>query len=427
MKIVTGATGQAHVTAADDGALHAVLFDKMYDPSTEKVSTTADTYVLPIGDVLEAETISASKIRIKSGDIMMQGRHGRIPHGTYDELTIENGTTGYNRNDLIVCHYENNDGVESMTLKVLKGTPTTGTAKDPDYTTGNILTGDAEVDYPLYRVKLSGINLAGIDGLFSLWTPDRTHTHTLEQISGTLTADKVTGNWPLDRTTGNLSLDKTSGVLPVSKGGTGQNNAADALYTFLSKYKIKYGAIPIYQGGTGSDNQYFARQNLVTPYTVEAIIKSPFKIPTAYTKIPFVDASAAINTDRFNQSLFVITNNTIKRNSTYLDATDVEIINDVWPSNKKKKVYVEFTVYIYKGFTSGEQVSIYLYKNGSALNRKWIYYVKAVNPYTMYTGSCWVMMGANDYLDVRIKCTSGNGTLGNGDGADTRLTVTTWD
>lgn len=248
MKIVTGATGQAHVTAADDGALHAVLFDKMYDPSTEKVSTTADTYVLPIGDVLEAEAISASKIRIKSGDIMMQGRHGRIPHGTYDELTIENGTTGYNRNDLIVCHYENNDGVESMKLKVVKGTPTTGIAKDPTYTTGNILVGDTEVDYPLYRVKLSGINISQIDKIFSLWTPSATHSHTMDQIQGKL---------PLDRTSGNLSLNRTSGVLPIEKGGTGATTVSDARKNILGNR-----ALLISEGGTGATSAVSARKKL---------------------------------------------------------------------------------------------------------------------------------------------------------------------
>lgn len=422
MKIVTGATGQAHVTAADDGALHAVLFDKMYDPSTEKVSTTADTYVLPIGDVLEAETISASKIRIKSGDIMMQGRHGRIPHGTYDELTIENGTTGYNRNDLIVCHYENNDGVESMTLKVLKGTPTTGTAKDPDYTTGNILTGDAEVDYPLYRVKLSGINLAGINGLFSFWTPDRTHTHTLEQISGTLTTDKVTGNWPLDRTTGSLSLDKTSGVLPIEKGGTGATNK----YAVVSNI---FTANPLDEryGGTGARVLYAARRNLVSPHVMETVIKSNFTIPTSAKRIPFVNNGFNVSANWIGQNVFAVSNNGIKRTTSYLNEKDEDILLDVWPTGIPKNVLIEFSLYFFKGFTSGERVQIILYDGDTELDRKWIYYVKSASPYTVYSGSCWYCMSAESDINLRISCTSGKGTLSAGNGANTRLTVTTWD
>ena len=82
MKIITGATGQAHVNAADDGALYAALFG-------------TSQFVLPIENQLEAEVIATTRIRIKSGDVMVHGRHARIPHGTYDELTIDNGTSGY--------------------------------------------------------------------------------------------------------------------------------------------------------------------------------------------------------------------------------------------------------------------------------------------------------------------------------------------
>lgn len=402
MKIVTGATGQAHVTAADDGALHTVLFDKMYDSNTGNVSAKAGTYVLPIGDVLGVEAISTSKVRIKSGDIMMQGRHGRIPHGTYDELTIENGTTGYNRNDLIVCHYENNDGVESMKLKVVKGTPTTGIAKDPTYTTGNILVGDTEVDYPLYRVKLSGINISQIDKIFSLWTPSATHSHTMDQIQGKL---------PLDRTSGNLSLNRTSGVLPIEKGGTGATTVSDARKNILGNQ-----ALWISEGGTGATTTWQARRMLVSPHILDTKIKENFTIPTTFTTVPFIKDDSKWYVD----NLFTVDSGKISRN-----ASNSSLKNE-WPDGAKK-VLVEFCVYLYKGFTAGEQVQMYMYRNGKAFDKKWIYYVKAASPYTMFTGSSWVTMNDIDYLEFKIKCTSGKGSIGYGDGTDTRLTITTWD
>lgn len=189
MKIITGATGTEHVTAADDGSLLATLFG-------------TSQFVLPLGNQLEHEVISATKIRIKSGDLMVHGRYARIPHGTYDEVTIENGATGYNRNDLIVCRYEETDGIESMTLKVVKGTPSTGAAADPTVTTGNILNGDSVHEFPLYRVKLSGINLSSVEKLFTVWAMNETHTHTADQLPD-LTASMLP-------------------TVPVSKGGTGK-------------------------------------------------------------------------------------------------------------------------------------------------------------------------------------------------------------
>ena len=200
MKIITGATGTEHVTAADDGSLLATLFG-------------TSQFVLPLGNQLEHEVISATKIRIKSGDLMVHGRYARIPHGTYDEVTIENGATGYNRNDLIVCRYEETDGIESMILKVIKGTPSTGTAVDPTVTTGNILNGDPVHEFPLYRVKLSGINLNAVETLFDVWAANKTHTHTADQLPAITSAMLPT--------------------VPVSKGGTGADNKKDSLNNLI--------------------------------------------------------------------------------------------------------------------------------------------------------------------------------------------------
>lgn len=46
-----------------------------------------------------------------------------------------------------------------------------GAADDPAYTAGDLLKGDAEAFMPLYRVKLSGINAADPEPMFSVLTP----------------------------------------------------------------------------------------------------------------------------------------------------------------------------------------------------------------------------------------------------------------
>lgn len=154
IKIVTGMTGEPHITSDDDRALNLGIFGK-------------DSYVLPVGDILKLEMVDVNTARISCGDIVMKGCHARIPAGDYEEVSIDNGTNGYNRIDLIVAQYERNAGVESVTLQVIKGTPSTGTAVQPDYTSGSIYWGTTKDCFPLYAITLSGINISGTNKLFT--------------------------------------------------------------------------------------------------------------------------------------------------------------------------------------------------------------------------------------------------------------------
>lgn len=154
IKIVTGMTGEPHITSDDDRALNLGIFGK-------------DSYVLPVGDVLKLEMVDVNTARISCGDIVMKGCHARIPAGDYEEVLIDNGTNGYNRIDLIVAQYERNAGVESVTLQVIKGTPSTGTAVQPEYPSGSIYWGTTKDCFPLYSVTLAGINISGTTKLFT--------------------------------------------------------------------------------------------------------------------------------------------------------------------------------------------------------------------------------------------------------------------
>lgn len=158
MHLVTGYQGQDHVTAADHGSLYAAIFGN-------------GSYVLDRGNKLAASVISSNKVRISDGDIVLQGRHIRLNEGASIELTIENGTQGYKRNDLIVARYTRNasTGIEEANLVVIKGAASTSTPADPAYNNGDILTDHAEVvDFPLYRVPLDGITVGTLEQLFDV-------------------------------------------------------------------------------------------------------------------------------------------------------------------------------------------------------------------------------------------------------------------
>lgn len=144
IEIVTGFQGVEHIEPAQVGRLLASL-----------VGT--ECYVVGEGDPLSATVRTANQVRIGAGEIIMQGRH--ITCESYTDLTIESGTTGYKRNDLVVCRYERSSstGVESATLKVVKGTATAGTPSDPAYVSGSIIDNDLIVEMPLWRIPITNL------------------------------------------------------------------------------------------------------------------------------------------------------------------------------------------------------------------------------------------------------------------------------
>lgn len=114
-------------------------------------------YVLPTLNQMTAEMQTANKVRVGTGDLVMDGRV--VTNEAAVDLTVESGTSGYKRNDLVVCRYTKNasTGVENFAAEVVKGTPTTGTAADPKVTEGDISSGSASAVMPLWRIPLNGI------------------------------------------------------------------------------------------------------------------------------------------------------------------------------------------------------------------------------------------------------------------------------
>lgn len=151
MNIITGYKGEAHVTAQQDRDINSAIF-----------STGA--YILNIGSKLEATVVSANEITIADGLIVAEGCAAEVERGTSESMTIDNGTQGMLRKDLIVLRYAKNasTGVEDMDLAVIKGTPAASSPAAPAYNTGSIAQGDTIVDFPLYEVNLDGIAIDSV-------------------------------------------------------------------------------------------------------------------------------------------------------------------------------------------------------------------------------------------------------------------------
>ena len=157
MEIITGYTEKPHVTSEQDRDVNIGVVGE-------------GSYVLQTGMQLAAEVSSNNEIKIRDGVLMHQGCTASIKKNTYDSLIIINGSQGMKRIDLIVARYEKNqdNGKESLDLKVIQGTPAESTPTVPEYTEGDIQAGDYVADMPMYQVIIDGLNITEVKKVFEV-------------------------------------------------------------------------------------------------------------------------------------------------------------------------------------------------------------------------------------------------------------------
>ena len=143
IELITGHAGEAHISSADDGA---------YNAGTDG----GGRYILKTANQMQASMPDANTVTIATGDALFDGRHVRI--SAPESISIDSGTQGMQRHDIVGIAYTVSGGIESAALSVIKGTPAT-TATDPTLPTGNILEGASSAFMPLYRIPLSGVSV----------------------------------------------------------------------------------------------------------------------------------------------------------------------------------------------------------------------------------------------------------------------------
>ena len=135
-EIVDGMTGTKHISSDDLSELNDALVGGGYH-----VWDYANAFWLTMS--------SANKAVISSGVGMVDGK--RFWNSGAVTVTVDSGTQGQKRNDLVVARYSRTSaGIESVEPVVIKGTPTTGTPSDPATTTK---------DLKLWRIPIDGLNV----------------------------------------------------------------------------------------------------------------------------------------------------------------------------------------------------------------------------------------------------------------------------
>lgn len=162
---------EPHIYAEDDAAIFQSIF--------------GEDGVSSVGQACKATVLSNNKVRIADGVVFVGGHFARIPYGEYVDCEIANGQSGKNRNDIIVTKFvtTGSGGIDTMTCEVKQGTAGT-TAADPALTQNDIYKGGKIREFPLYRVKIEGLNITAVEQLFTVVPTNEELIKTVAELNG---------------------------------------------------------------------------------------------------------------------------------------------------------------------------------------------------------------------------------------------------
>lgn len=113
-------------------------------------------YLLKGQGNMECEMVNTNTLRILSGDAMCNGYQWSVDD-SFEEVTIETGTPGYKRIDLVVADITTSPQYD-ISFVAIRGEETTGTPVAPEPITGNLNYGDTHVQQPICEIPFDGIN-----------------------------------------------------------------------------------------------------------------------------------------------------------------------------------------------------------------------------------------------------------------------------
>lgn len=143
-RIITGKTGEPHVTSLDERVLNGSFFERKA------------LYKLPWGDNLDISLTGDLTARVGTGIGIFQGIEFMVEDPI--DLTFESLGPSLNRTDLIIVEYKKDSvsGLESVEVKVEKGTETqSGNPPAPALLQDNIWDGDGKI----YQQTIAAITM----------------------------------------------------------------------------------------------------------------------------------------------------------------------------------------------------------------------------------------------------------------------------
>lgn len=150
--IYTPDTEAPHIYAEDDAQIHRALIGS-------SGITLADNR-------LECAVVNNNTIRLYSGLYCMQGYMLAVQGGTEQDFTVDSGSAGAYRHDLLVADFTRGGGAvaDAFEFKIIKGTNATSAAAavDPTITQDNLIIGGSHRQEVLYRITIGGTEITSL-------------------------------------------------------------------------------------------------------------------------------------------------------------------------------------------------------------------------------------------------------------------------
>lgn len=142
-----------HIYAEDDAQVHRALIGS-------SGITLAD-------NKLACTKVNNNTVRLASGVYSVQGYLIAVQGGTTADLTVDSGSSGAYRHDLVVADFTRGGGATADTFEfvIVKGTNATsaGAAVDPSLTQNDLTAGGSRRQEALYRLIINGTTLSSIE------------------------------------------------------------------------------------------------------------------------------------------------------------------------------------------------------------------------------------------------------------------------
>ena len=153
INIYTPDTAVPHIYAEDDAQIYRSLIGS-------SGITLADNQ-------LACVIVNDNTIRLSSGLYSMQGYMLAVQSGTTQDLTVDSGSAGAYRHDLVIADFIRGGGndADQYEFKILKGANASSAAAavDPALTQDDLTQGGSHRHEAVYRVIISGTEISSVE------------------------------------------------------------------------------------------------------------------------------------------------------------------------------------------------------------------------------------------------------------------------
>ena len=119
--------------------------------------------ILNAYSLLACTKIDNNTVQLAAGVYSLSGYLLQVEMGTTQNLSVDSGTAGYNRIDLVCAEFVRNGGgagIDTLQFRVIKGSATTGTPSEPTLTQQDINGTGTTRQEALWKLTLAGTTLS---------------------------------------------------------------------------------------------------------------------------------------------------------------------------------------------------------------------------------------------------------------------------